>query len=272
MDKHEFRLSLGSVCMKLCGCTPPVSRYLSERCPEYISPDSGVNLVLNVTCIEGTLPLGNAAPPLETSSHDGTVEAQFGESSLTLSRSGERGTMKIDSRLMPVSMENCIRVAFAAALGWRGEILLHAAGILRNGAVHIFFGPSEAGKSTISSLKGGGLALSDEAMLLCMRDGIAYAQGTPFWGEICGGESSASLFPVAGLYLLCKSGEIRLERMRASLAAAQILANAHSASPDSISARLLEETAATVAEKVPCFTLHFTRDEGFWRMIDALGK
>lgn len=265
-----LNLCLGRVCLQLVTCSPEVIDYITGKCGVFLSADASPDFRLNVSCEEGKTPIGTVAPDLIVSADNGAVTGKFADSALYLNRKEKTGTLFVDARLMPVSLETCLRAVFAALLSWRGDILLHAAGILRNDFAYVFFGPSEAGKSTISTLRDGGKALSDETMILYVKGGEVLAQGTPFWGDLQTIENTPTPFPVTGLYLLHKSETVRLERMKPSQAVAQILANIHSAGQDKFSAQLIQKSLEKIVAKVPCYSLHFTKNEEFWRKIDAL--
>lgn len=87
-------------------------------------------------------------------------------------------------------------------------LMVHAAGALVAGRMHLFLGPSEAGKTTLSALflkYGGGEVVNDERLLLT-RTGAApiwTAWGTPWPGELRIARNRHA--PLGGVFFLEKS-------------------------------------------------------------------
>lgn len=262
-------INMGNVCLELTDCNQLVTDCLLDRCSEFLVVDGKADFTVSVTCEPGKNNLLHIKN-LELITEKEVIIGNMGETAFQINKLKKQGTFKVDSRILPNSLENCLRACFAILLAWRGNILLHAAGILRNGAVYIFFGPSEAGKSTIATLTNGGTALNDESIILSMQEDKPKAQGTPFWGDLQYLNSRSSWFPVAGLFRIHKAQSVHLEEMPPSFVVAEILANIHTAARDVLSVGLAAETAINIVKKVPCYHLYFTKNEFFWRKIDVL--
>ena len=104
--------------------------------------------------------------------------------------------------LFPGVFENLLRILVAYRLLDIGGVVLHSAGVVRNGAVFLFLGRSGAGKTTVArlSLAAGAEVLSDDLNALCPADGAAGGGAgcavvkLPFTGDL--GERRAVRPPV----------------------------------------------------------------------------
>ena len=85
-------------------------------------------------------------------------------------------------------------------------IMLHGAGILRNGIAALFFAPDEGGKSSTIKLAIGMPILNDDQIILRKQNGMVIAHGTPF-GTISSGPIQARL---GAIFLLQKSSQFAL--------------------------------------------------------------
>jgi len=168
-----------------------------------------------------------------------------------------------------VSLEYFLRIACALLAFRDGGLLLHAAGLLVAGQVHLFVGVSGSGKSTVTALSPQATALSDDLVLLRPMNGRWMAYGTPFWNpETAARGWQSAGGPVAGIYKLVKSPEVRMEPLSAASAAAEVAANCPvvNGRPELLSELLLRCRALVGA--VPAQRLYFRKDAGFWELIE----
>ena len=195
-SRKTLYLCLGRICVQLAGCDNATVKYITEKCAEFLSSGSDPDFTIEIFYKKGKIPRQETMLDLAVTADNGIITGVCGESKIRLNSLRKRGTFHIDIRMMPASLENCIRVAFAALLAWKGDILLHATGILRKGLVYLFFGPSEAGKSTIAIMRNDGTVLNDESMVMYIDKDKIKVQGTPFWGDVQGFRSSSTPFPI----------------------------------------------------------------------------
>ena len=166
------------------------------------------------------------------------------------------------------ALDSLIRILLTMVLLPQRGFLLHAATVVREGRAHVFMGRSGAGKSTVASLSPAGTVLTDEISLLRFTDGCWQAYGTPFWGEFRAAGQNEH-YPIAGIYTLVQSTEDRVESLttkemiRALLPCVLFFTPRVEANQDLL--RLLLQFAA----QVPCYRLHFRRDDGFWKVVAA---
>jgi len=101
------------------------------------------------------------------------------------------------------SFDSLLRIFFSIFLIKHNGFLLHSAGIKYKNKVLIFFGPSAAGKTTISSTVPKTKVLSDEVIALRKINKTWLAFSTPFFGELKG-KGFLYSSQVAVLFYLCK--------------------------------------------------------------------
>jgi hypothetical protein len=165
-----------------------------------------------------------------------------------------------------IALDASVRLLYSTALVASDALMLHAAGIARDGRAYVFPGPSGSGKTTLARLSSDGTLLGDEVCIVRMSEHGPVAFGTPFWGDL-GRPGVNAAMPIAGLYFIHHADTHVAEPLEGPAAVAAILTNAllFARDPGLMSAAL--ETAARLADAVPCFRLGFRRDPGFWTTI-----
>lgn len=119
----------------------------------------------------------------------------------TLDRATRRGRLVTQAALGPI--DAMLRAALSLALLGRNGVVVHAAGVAREGRGYVFAGPSGAGKTTIGralSTNPGEVLLADELVVLRVEGDGVVAAATPFW------TGTAAEAPLAGLFLLEQGG------------------------------------------------------------------
>ncbi|MEJ2369108.1 MAG: hypothetical protein P8Z49_12410 [Acidobacteriota bacterium] len=133
-----------------------------------------------------------------------------------------RGVLRVsspdDGKAVERAMENYLRWVVSDLAIERGAFILHAAGLLRNSRAYLFFGHSGAGKSTVTALSEGCQVLSDDLVLLVKTDEGFKATTTPFWGTFPQSAKDTGLYPVAGLFRLRQSKDVKTTPVSGALA------------------------------------------------------
>jgi hypothetical protein len=166
------------------------------------------------------------------------------------------------------ALDSLLRILLTIVLLPQRGFLLHAATVVRDGRAYVFTGRSGAGKSTVASLSPAGTVLTDEISLLRFTNGCWQAYGTPFWGEFRAAGQNEH-YPIAGIYTLVQSTENRVDSLttkeitRALLPCVLFFTSRLDANENLL--RLL----LGFVTQVPCYRLHFRRDDGFWKVIAA---
>jgi hypothetical protein len=177
--------------------------------------------------------------------------------------------LEVTMRESQYCFDSFLRVLFIVLLAEDGGLLLHACSIDDKGRGRVFFGPSEAGKTTIARLAGGARVLSDELSIIRPYRGKYFIYGTPFWGEFKTDENNNNYkVELKGLYSLVKDSITGISPIE-KVAAIQKLFRCvlYFGNVTEISESILE-SCVSLAEKVPVYNLNFRQDTSFWNIID----
>ncbi len=180
------------------------------------------------------------------------------------------GLPKIAGWYRNAIFENVLRVVAAYHLLDQGGVLLHSAAIADEAGAHVFFGPSGAGKTTISRL---GIAasrsvLSDDMNALRVTAKGVIVERLPFAGDVGQTQITADgSFPVHALCRLEKGAMPALRAMRPALAVASLLecapfVNRNPYRHDELVARL-----QALNDRLPVRVLTFASDNRFWELL-----
>jgi hypothetical protein len=138
---------------------------------------------------------------------------------------------------------------------------IHGCGVIdRDGTAYLFAGQSEAGKSTTARFwhKEGATILSDDRVILRLRDGQVWIYGTPWHGE----EEFAfpASAPLSRLFFLDHGLGNRVRPMRGAAALAQLFACSFPPFHDESGLNFTLELLTSIIDRVPCFELSFLPD------------
>ncbi len=166
------------------------------------------------------------------------------------------------------SFENYLRVLCAwAAIELKG-FLIHGASILKDGKVHIFFGPSAAGKSTLAEISKEGDVISDDLTIIIPSEEGLIALGSPFRGTYEKGKIVKGKFPVVAFYRIIKDDKDFIEIKNPSIYFADIIANIPFVVDKLGQRRDIFEQIRKNMIRVPVYYLHFSKKGNFWRAIE----
>jgi hypothetical protein len=138
---------------------------------------------------------------------------------------------------------------------------IHGCGVIdRDNQAYLFAGQSEAGKTTISRLwnQEGATVLSDDRVVLRLRDGRVWIYGTPWHGD----EDFAlpASAPLSKLFFLDHGRENRVRAAGGAAALARLFACCFPPFYDEGGMTFTLDMLAGVVERVPCLTLSFLPD------------
>ena len=180
----------------------------------------------------------------------------------------KEGEVDILPKWAPGALANFVKNLYSVLIFSDGGLMLHAAGVAKNGRAYIFFGPSESGKSTIAGVSGNYPVLTDELVAIRYLNGSFKAYGTPFWGEHTkAGEGISGSFEIGGLFKLIKNNQVYLKRLSYGQAIAEIL-TVPEFYDNLLSVEKLLNLCMDLARVTPCYELNFLPDSSFWRCID----
>jgi hypothetical protein len=178
----------------------------------------------------------------------------------------------------PGVFENFLRVLAAYRLLELGGVVLHSAGVVRDGAAFLFLGRSGAGKTTAArfSVAQGAEVLSDDLNALIPGvAGAAPAGGCvvlklPFTGDLGERRAVRQPVPLGALLRLEQAGADALAPLSRAETLGCMLACAPFVNVDPHRRERLEEVLLTLASAAAprAFTLRFSLGGGFWSIID----
>jgi hypothetical protein len=145
----------------------------------------------------------------------------------------------------------------------RGEgVEVHAVGITgESGCGHLFLGHSGAGKSTTARLwnaRPGVRILSDDRIILRVRDGAIWMYGTPWHGDA--GIASPDSAPLSRIYVLEHGKHNERLPLPPGLAAAELFARSFVTHHSAEGIRFTLDFLDRVAREIPCSVFRFVPD------------
>lgn len=187
----------------------------------------------------------------------------------------ERGTIDLANRtatleLAPhVRIENFLRIIYAWLCLDNDGLLVHAAGIIRDGQGFVFFGPSGSGKSTTAKLSAGSAdILSDDLVIVRKLDGRFHLFGVPFRGEMAEAGRLNRQAPLVGLYRLRQASAHRIQSLSLAQAVAELSIVVPFVVKTKEANRQLMHVSAELAQTVGVQQLQFRKNPEFWQVID----
>jgi len=172
------------------------------------------------------------------------------------------------------SIIKAIYISASMALPLKGSIMLHGAGIRRQGIGHLFLGLSNDGKTTISRMSLPEEVISDDGIIVTKDEKELKLESAPIdqsvsYHNYSKGRIQGKTLLSMGFFLE-KDDKVYLERVPPSEACCIILKN-HIHYFRYFSPRSLENTFSLISElcrRVPFYRLHFRKDPTFWPVID----
>jgi hypothetical protein len=229
--------------------------FTSEKTPYY---------KLRVNIVD-SLPYGSPTEPAVFIRDRRTLMVLADEFSGYMDLEDGRGEVNLLPRWATSSLASFIKNICTVFIISGGGIMLHAAAIARNGKAYIFFGPSGSGKTTIAGISGRYTVLTDELVAIKRVRGEFLAYGIPSLKD--GMEGSNEPFGIAGLFRLAKDKEVFLESLTPGESAAELM-TVPSLYRNFSSMRSILNVCGELTGRVPCYRLHFRKDDTFWRCID----
>lgn len=167
------------------------------------------------------------------------------------------------------AFENFYRIFTAYQALELGGILLHSAGIVRDGRAFLFFGHSGSGKSTLAgnARKHGYGILSDDLNLI-LPGGTPTARRIPFAGTYGRGPAGDETYPLAAIIRLTK-GENARRRLSRAAALAGILGSAPFVNRDPHRYERLEAIAEGLVNQFAPWEIAAAQEGPCWDDLDV---
>ncbi|MFZ5801217.1 MAG: hypothetical protein ACOY3D_07600 [Candidatus Omnitrophota bacterium] len=166
------------------------------------------------------------------------------------------------------SLGNFLRNLYTILLLSGQGLVLHAAGILKEGRVYIFFGASGSGKTTIANLSSTCGVLSDDQVFLKVTgEGRFAAFALPYFGDLQRDLPGSGPFTVGGLFYLVKDKAVYLRKLPIYEAMAKLITTPNLPAGLIDFSGLLRKNQ-DLLRQMPGYALHFMPADSFWRCID----
>jgi len=129
-----------------------------------------------------------------------------------------------DEGMFKRGVENYLRFLYSHLSLREGGFLLHAAGLVREGEAHLFLGPDGSGKTSITEASASFCeVLSDDLVLVVIREGKYCLAGVPFFGTFLSGRSSDQIHPLSRAWFLRRGEEVSVAPLAPGLQRARLM-------------------------------------------------
>jgi hypothetical protein len=259
---HAVVVSIGGMPIHLFSDDLPFLATVQGRYTGFLSSGSQSATNLFVTIAERGIPHQIDIRVERNSGQWSAERADFRLDWDPQSRSG-----RIEQRANIYSLDSALRILHTILLAEQGGFLLHAASAILNGRAHLFFGPSGAGKTTITRAAPRQAILLTDEISYVRGDGEKYlAYGTPFTGELAKSGENISA-PIAALYYLVKAPTNRLTLMKPADAVRVLLESVLFFAEDRDLVNLLFASVCDLIGKLPVYQLEFAPGQGVWDLV-----
>jgi hypothetical protein len=261
-----FDLSIAGICIRFWGRDQRFLESLSA-CYQTFANGPAPAAVIEVAAIRCKLPC-SPNPGRKITIDEGNLFAfKYGDSIRSEHR-GDAARLSIipDRKIFDVA----IRILYSRLLPRHNGMLVHSAGIASGKRGFLFYGPSSAGKSTVSMISNeiGKQVLSDELCAVRKTRGKFRVYATPFKGEYTGAMISKGL-PLTAMLRLDKSTHDRISLLTPEAATMTIMRNVFTFENDAASSSLLLDLTADCVTSVPQARLEFSKSPKFWQKVEA---
>jgi hypothetical protein len=271
-DEHRISINIAGFPLLLQTENANLARRLRQRYVDFLVEDAVPLLTLELQIAPGAVFIPLAPGPW-------IIESDYQETRLTYRSYLEEGEVDWASGRGRLSMhenahiENFLRVIYAWLCLQDGGLLLHAAGLIRNGEGYVFFGPSGAGKTTTTRLsQDEAIILSDDLVILRPRGDHVRLFGVPFKGELSAAPRANQEAPLKAIYRLRQDDRHAVVPLAHTRAVAELVASAPFVVRDRKLSQQLMSVCDTLARQARVHELRFRRDKGFWKAIDEYNQ
>lgn len=262
VERLSLVIEIGEMPVRVNTSDPVFLRMLEERYAGYLGSSETVAIEFDV---ELCPPRGDPEADMSVEYEQGIWKLQRGDFLAEWNPASGRGLIR--QYRSPYSMDAVLRILHSLLLAREGGVLLHSASAIRNGRAFLFAGVSGAGKTTISRLAPNDVTLlTDEISYVRRRQDSYVAYGTPFTGELAKLGTNVSA-PVAGLYLLAKGTQNRIESVPPGEAVRSLLGNVLFFAAEQDVVQSIFHSAFAFVSRIPVYRLTFVPDARVWELI-----
>lgn len=158
------------------------------------------------------------------------------------------------------------RVVCAVQVFLQGGILVHGAGIERDGQGYLFTGHSGAGKTTVCKVSTKCKVLNDDIVLLMPLSSSWKIISTPFTNPTQVKPEMGEA-PLKMILELKQANEHSVSEVTNAKAIANLLSHIPVISQSSLHAPMLLSRVTDIIHRTKSAELHFLPDDGFWKII-----
>ncbi|HDP98370.1 MAG TPA: hypothetical protein ENN22_04185 [bacterium] len=166
-------------------------------------------------------------------------------------------------------VEHYLRFAYSWMALQNRALLFHGAAIIRDDAGYVFFGPSNAGKTTITEFSSDYLILGDDMVVVREKPLGCEVYASPFNINLGKLKIANSNKRIQGFYRLHQDKKNFLQPMSEAKSLAELMSSVPLSSANFSGNLIAFERCRMIAKQIPCYNLHFTRDDSFWRIING---
>jgi hypothetical protein len=159
-----------------------------------------------------------------------------------------------------------VRVATAVTAFHCGGLMLHAAGVERNGSAYVFLGYSGAGKTTTARNSPAGSVLNDDLLVIYSAKGQWYAAATPFYNPTQNRPRPGNA-PITRILYLIKDKDVYLEEVPQARALAEMVACVPVLTTEPFYLREILQRSQQILSAVPYSHLHLLPDDSYWSVL-----
>ena len=261
-----LRLGVAHLCVELECSHNQLAEKLEQRYQKFISKDSEIIFKAKINWV-GT-DREDEFLDVEPQFYDGgflDFEAEGYQG--FIDEKNFYGNLKLSSSHPIANIDYFVRTIFAILAYSAGGVLLHTAGIVRDGFAYLFFGHSGSGKTTVCKVSQDDYAiLNDDLVLLLPFENGWQAHGTPFWNPTQVQPNPLNA-PVRKMYLLTQAKRVAVYPLPAGQALAVLIANVPVIPRDPARNPLLLDRLANIQQTISISELHFLPDNSFWDVI-----
>ncbi len=163
-------------------------------------------------------------------------------------------------------VEYFLRLLYALLIFRSGGVMLHAAGILRDGLVYVFFGQSGVGKTTVAHFSPPDNVLNDDLLGVLPSSRGWTVHSTPFWNPSQVRPNRLS-GPLAGMYRLVQADHVYTEGLTSGEAIAELLVSIPVIPDITGQQGELIRRCMVIQDWTPIKSLHFLPDASFWETV-----
>ena len=187
-----------------------------------------------------------------------------------LSKKIKKSKVIVSDYLTETWVEHFLRFAFSWMALETNCLFFHGAGIIRENTGYVFFGPSNVGKTTITEFSKNYSILGDDMIMLRKNNGNVDVYATPFNINMGTLKLTNDKEQIKGFYRLRQDKSNYLKEMKKSKSIAELMSSVPLSKNNSMGNIIAFSLCSEIAENVPCYDLHFTRDDSFWRLINGV--